>query len=104
QYLMTRLPDYMVPARFVILEHLPLSPNGKVDRRALPRPVLDSPRADSSTPQSDIERRLVGIWKDVLSVDHVGRRDSFFDLGGHSLLAVRMFARLEDSLGIRLPL
>src|SRR6185369_10192046 len=104
QYLMTRLPDYMVPARFVILEHLPLSPNGKVDRRALPRPVLDSPGADSSTPQSDIERRLMGIWKDVLSVDHVGRRDSFFDLGGHSLLAVRMFARLEDSLGIRLPL
>jgi thioesterase domain-containing protein/acyl carrier protein len=94
----------MVPATFVMLDRLPLSPNGKVDRRALPEPVADGLTSGSSEPRNEIERRLVKIWEEVLSVSHIGTHDNFFDLGGHSLLAVRMFARLEESQGIRLPL
>jgi aspartate racemase len=103
ELLRAKLPEYMVPAEFVILDHLPLSPNGKVDRRALPEPA-SGPTASSSEPRSELERQLVKIWEEVLSVNPIGTRDSFFDLGGHSLLAVRMFARLDETLRIRLPL
>jgi thioesterase domain-containing protein/acyl carrier protein len=87
----------------VILDHLPLSPNGKVDRRVLPEPV-GAPTVGASKPRSELERQLVKIWEEILSVNHIGTRDSFFELGGHSLLAVRMFARLNETLRIRLPL
>jgi amino acid adenylation domain-containing protein len=104
EFLRAKLPEYMVPAAFVILDRLPLSPNGKVDRRALPEPTAGVERAGFSAPVSQIERRLVTIWEEVLAVKQIGTRDNFFDLGGHSLLAVRMFARLEESQGLRLPL
>jgi amino acid adenylation domain-containing protein len=104
EFVALALPEYMVPALFVAVDRLPLAVNGKVDRGALPEPerpttALQPPVA----PRDELERRLVGIWRDVLAVP-LGVRDSFFDLGGHSLLAVRLFARLEAELGIDLPL
>lgn len=103
--LQTRLPEYMVPSAFVFLKALPLTPNGKVDRDALPAP--DAHRADADTefipPRSTLERELVAVWEEVMDVRPIGVEDNFFDLGGHSLLAVRLFARLEERFGKRLP-
>jgi amino acid adenylation domain-containing protein len=105
EFLSDKLPEYMIPAAFVTLDRLPLTPNGKIDKRALPEPAptVELPSA-SAAPRDQVERQLVRIWEEVLSVNRVATRDNFFDLGGHSLLAVRMFARLEECLGIRLPL
>lgn len=100
------LPAYMLPGAYVMLPRLPLTSNGKLDRRALP--AADKAAAThlqaSAEPGDDIERRLVELWRDVLGTDHVGIRDSFFDLGGHSLLAVRLFARIGEAFGVQLPL
>jgi amino acid adenylation domain-containing protein len=92
-----RLPDYMVPSRFVLLDRLPLTPTGKVDRRALPapdgrRPVLDTPFVAPRTP---VEEQVAGIWEGVLGLTRVGIHDNFFELGGHSLLATQMIARIS---------
>jgi aspartate racemase len=100
-----KLPEYMVPASFVLLPRLPLTANGKVDRARLPEP--DESREASSAPalpRTEEERQLVAIWEEVLGVRGIGTRDNFFDLGGHSLLALRMFVRLEQALRIRLPI
>jgi len=95
EFLGRKLPEYMVPTAFVVVDRLPLSANGKVDRRALPEPEGRAELVHAPVePRDELERQLVGIWQDILSVSPVGTRDSFFDLGGHSLLAVRMFARL----------
>ncbi|WP_412179668.1 amino acid adenylation domain-containing protein, partial [Variovorax paradoxus] len=83
------LPEYMVPATVVVLEGLPLNASGKVDRRALPAPELDSARAYEA-PEGEVEQALAGIWAEVLGVQRVGRNDNFFELGGHSLLALRL--------------
>jgi amino acid adenylation domain-containing protein len=96
------LPPYMVPSAFVVLEAFPQTPNGKIDRQALPappptRPALASPFVAPRTP---IESRLAAIWVDVLGVSEVGVEDDFFDLGGHSLLATRVAARVRDAFGI----
>lgn len=104
-FLRQKLPPYMIPAGFVFLEALPVTPTGKVDHQALPPP--DRRRDLTSTftePRNEVERHLVGIWEEFLLVDQVGTRDNFFDLGGNSLLAAQMFARLEERLRIRLPL
>lgn len=102
QYLRTQLPEYMVPSAFVQLNELPLTENGKVDRRALPPPPMGN--EDSFTPprtaQEDI---LAGIWMDVLGLERIGVDDNFFDLGGHSVLATRVVAQAER-MGIRIPL
>ncbi|HZE68262.1 MAG TPA: amino acid adenylation domain-containing protein [Pyrinomonadaceae bacterium] len=100
------LPDYMVPAYFVFLEKLPLTPSGKIDRRALPAPSGARPELEKAhiAPRDDLERRLAHIWERILGVQSVGIRDNFFDLGGHSLLAVRLVAEIEKELGQRLPL
>jgi amino acid adenylation domain-containing protein len=106
RFLRERLPEYMVPAGFVLLESLPLTANGKVDRRALPMPesVL-SVRDRAVTPPADpMEEVLAGIWADLLQVDRVGREDDFFELGGDSLRATRVAARLRDALDVELPL
>jgi aspartate racemase len=103
-FVRTRLPEYMVPAAFVVLDRLPLTANGKVDRRALPAPDAAAPARAFAGPRDELERRLARIWEENLSVGPVGLRDSFFDLGGHSLLAVRLFARLRNELGVTLPL
>ena len=102
-----RLPEYMVPAAFVFLDQLPLTPSGKVDRKSLPAPELapSAGGADASAekPWLPIQFQLVRIWEEILGVRPVGIRDNFFDLGGHSLLAVRMMDRVEEVTGRKLP-
>jgi amino acid adenylation domain-containing protein len=104
--LQQRLPDYMVPSAFVPLTTLPLMPNGKLDRRALPAP--DATRSSATTefvpPQTGTETILAGIWAEVLGLDRVGTHDSFFEMGGHSLLATRLISRVRAALNIELPL
>lgn len=89
-FLLERLPDYMVPAHFVWLDRLPLTVNGKVDRRALPSVESESA---GGAPEGDVEQMLAGIWSGVLKVDAVGRTDNFFDLGGDSILAMQIVSR-----------
>jgi amino acid adenylation domain-containing protein len=105
-FLAAHLPGYMIPARFVAVEKLPLLPNGKVDRRGLE--ALDdgarAPLAAFAGPRDETERRLAGIWEEALATAPVGIHDDFFELGGHSLLAARTAARIEQTFGKRLPL
>jgi len=100
------LPDYMVPAVFVMLDALPLTANGKVDRRALPAPGAIRPELAASfvAPRTAVEGVLAGIWAEVLRVDRVGVHDNFFELGGHSLLATRLISRMNDAFRLELPL
>ncbi len=104
-HLSATLPAYMVPAAFVVLESLPLTPNGKVDRKALPSPrsTTRQPAADA-LPSSETEAAIARIWCDVLGVSSVGVHDRFFDVGGHSLAALRLFAQIESTMKIALPL
>ena len=106
QALSETLPAYMIPASFVTLEALPLTPNRKLDRRALPAPAqIDNPRnSEIALPCSPAEEILRTIWKQVLGIQHIGIHDNFFELGGHSLIAVRLFALMEKEFGKRLPL
>jgi amino acid adenylation domain-containing protein len=104
-YLRTKVPDYMVPSDFVALEALPLKPNGKVDRTALPavhRSTVDD-RAYVA-PRTEIEGRLAEMWQEVLQVDRIGIHDNFFDIGGHSLMATRLMSRIRQQLAVELPL
>jgi len=98
------LPEHMVPSAYVILERLPLTPSGKIARRALPAPAPEAyVRADHEAPQGRVEQELERIWRELLHIDRVGRHDNFFALGGHSLLGVRLVTAVETSLGVRLP-
>jgi amino acid adenylation domain-containing protein len=101
-----QLPAYMIPTAWVLLEQLPSTPNGKVDLNALPDPQFDraTQAGEFVAPRTESERQLVAIWRDLLDVEEIGVNDNFFALGGHSLLAVRLFAKIEDRLGVRLPL
>jgi amino acid adenylation domain-containing protein len=103
-FLMRTLPEYMIPGAVVMLDHLPLTANGKINRQALPEPMRAASIHEMVEPRDELEHELREIWRDVLAVNPVGVRDSFFDLGGHSLLAVRMFAKLTGRLGVALPL
>ena len=105
-FLEEHLPDYMVPSAFVQLEALPMTRNGKVDRRALPMPDLRRPLLEIkyASPRDAVELELTRIWEEVLGLEQVGIEDHFFDLGGHSLLAVRVAARIEKTFGRKLPL
>ncbi|KDM91475.1 non-ribosomal peptide synthase/polyketide synthase [Photobacterium galatheae] len=97
-FLAERLPGYMIPTAFVHLEALPLSPNGKLDRRALPAPELAANgRADYVAPQGETEQLLANIWQELLGVEQIGRQDNFFELGGHSLLVVKLMAKLRSA-------
>ncbi len=100
RFLQERLPDYMVPTGFVNLEAFPLTPNGKVDRKALPAPEGGRPELESAfvAPQNEIERAIAGVWQEVLGVEQVGIDDNFFDLGGHSLLLVQVQSKLKKVL------
>ncbi|TME48405.1 MAG: amino acid adenylation domain-containing protein [Chloroflexi bacterium] len=105
QFLLERLPDYMVPAAIVSLPALPLTTNGKVDRRALPAPQTDRTGADSEgTARTLIEERLVGVVATLLKVEQVGPEENFFLLGGHSLLAAQLLVRIRETFGVELPL
>ncbi|MCE6981566.1 amino acid adenylation domain-containing protein, partial [Pseudomonas frederiksbergensis] len=97
-HLQALLPDYMIPAAYVRLEKLPLSPNGKLDRRALPAPEADAfASREYQAPLGDAETTLARLWAEVLGVERVGRHDHFFELGGHSLLAVKLIERMRQA-------
>jgi acyl carrier protein len=105
-FLKRKLSDYMIPSAFVVLDRLPLLPNGKIDRRALPapsgrRPMLDSPFV---APRDPIEEELAKIWAQVLSLDDVGIHDNFFELGGHSLAAARVISQVIKRFPLEIPL
>ncbi len=104
RFLQAKLPDYMVPAVFIALDTLPLNPNGKVDRRALPAPEPTAPGLDYVPPNTPAETTLAEIWAEILGVEQVGRHDNFFDMGGHSLLATQAISRMRQIFQIDLPL
>ncbi|MDN0087529.1 amino acid adenylation domain-containing protein [Yersinia nurmii] len=104
-HLAALLPEYMVPAAYVLLDEMPITPNGKLDRKALPAPQEDAfIHRDFEAPQAGIETTLAEIWQELLGVEKVGRNDHFFELGGHSLLAVRVISQLQQLLNISIPL
>ena len=105
-YLQQKLPEYMVPGKFVRLESFPLSSNGKIDRQQLPAPdeIRLEREEDFVAPANELEHKLTEIWEKVLSLHPLGVTDNFFALGGHSLLAVRIFARVEEAFGKKFPL
>jgi hypothetical protein len=97
EHLGRALPDYMVPGLVKVLETLPLNPNGKVDRKALPEPERASAQAYEA-PQGGTEEALAAVWAEVLGVPRVGRHDNFFELGGHSLMSVQVVARVQGAM------
>jgi len=105
-FLKSRLPEHMIPASFVILDELPLLPNGKLDRRALP--ALEAVRPDLPqvfvAPRTGVEKSLAGVWSDLLGLTQVGIHDNFFDLGGHSLLTTQLISRVRELFKVELPL
>ncbi len=103
-HLQASLTDAMVPAYFVALPELPLSPNGKVDRKSLPAPDLTAAPEAWVAPRTPLEETLAGIWAEVLGLPRVGVEDHFFALGGHSLLAYQVVSRLREALGVELPM
>ncbi|HEU5367436.1 MAG TPA: amino acid adenylation domain-containing protein [Ktedonobacterales bacterium] len=105
-FLKDRLPDYMMPSTFVVLEAMPLNSNGKIDRKALPEPELTRKELGSEfvAPRTPLEESIAQIWMEVLGVERVGSQDNFLELGGHSLLAVQVISRLYEAYQIELPL
>ncbi len=105
-FLKKKLPDYMIPAAFVFLEAFPLTPNGKVNRRALPAPdaYQRSLEVDFVAPRTPTEQELATIWSEVLRLKQVGIHDNFFELGGHSLLATQVISRLREAFSLDFPL
>jgi acyl carrier protein len=106
QQLQERLPDYMLPSAYLLLDAFPLTPNGKIDRNALPAPERSREGVDAAyaAPRSETERLLVAIWQEVLGLDEVGIHDNFFALGGHSLLATQIVTRVKATFGVQFPL
>ncbi|KPV60776.1 non-ribosomal peptide synthetase module [Paenibacillus sp. A3] len=103
EYLSKTLPEYMLPSYFVPLKSMPLTPNGKIDRRALPEPDPGERTAagrDRVAPRTDIERKMAAVWEELLGIAEIGVHDNFFELGGHSLKAAAMTARLQQDLDI----
>jgi amino acid adenylation domain-containing protein len=105
EHVRVALPDYMVPAAFVVLAAMPLTPNGKLDRDALPAPDRAAVQVrDYEAPCGEVESRLVAAWQELLRIERVGRHDNFFELGGHSLLALRAVSRASEVFGVHLGL
>jgi amino acid adenylation domain-containing protein len=102
--LQEQLPAYMLPSAVVVMDALPLTENGKVDRRALPAPAVRRDDAPPAEPRTEVERALAAVWTEVLRTDRVYLNDNFFDLGGHSLLATQVVTRVREALGVELPL
>ncbi|MGY4638738.1 non-ribosomal peptide synthetase [Pseudomonas sp. TE24901] len=100
--LAAELPEYMVPALLMRLEHMPLSPSGKLDRRALPEPVWQT--REHIEPETPLQQQIAAIWREVLGVPRIGLRDDFFALGGHSLLATQIISRTRQACDVELPL
>ncbi|MBK9049054.1 MAG: amino acid adenylation domain-containing protein [Bacteroidetes bacterium] len=105
-YLKQEIPDYMIPASFVFLESMPLTVNGKIDRKSLPAPDVTHVKSSVGyeEPKTSMEEVLANIWCRVLGLDKVGRNDNFFELGGHSIIGVKMFNEVEKQLGIKVQL
>src|SRR4029079_10306733 len=105
-FLADKLPDYMVPSAFVILDEFPLSPNRKIDRRALPAPDMSRPDVETALilPRNSSEELMANIWGEVLGLDQVGVADNFFELGGHSMLATQVVSRIREQFRVDLPL
>jgi acyl carrier protein len=105
-YLAERLPDYLVPSAFVVMEAFPLTANGKVDRAALPTPCEAAYGDEGSfvAPRTPVEEKLSRLWGELLGMGRVGVHDRFFALGGHSLLATQMLSRVYARFGVELPL
>jgi len=103
-FLKVRLPEYMVPAKFVFLDVFPLTHNGKIDRNSLPAPLHEEARPShgSVQPRNDTEEKLTSIWKEIFKIENIGVHDDFFDLGGHSLLAIKVVSRIRDVFGVDL--
>jgi len=95
------LPDYMLPSGVVVLDRIPMTANGKVDRQALPG--LERPAADYVAPETDTEQRVAEVWQETLGLERVGRTDNFFEIGGHSLLGIQTMVRLGKAFGLELP-
>src|SRR5262249_14441325 len=106
RFLEQTLPDYMIPAAFVRLNSMPLNPQNKVDRAALPTPAETRPDLDTPfmAPRGEQERVIAEIWAEILGIDRVGIQDNFFDLGGHSLAAIRIVSRAIEKFNLELPL
>src|SRR5262245_36096743 len=104
EYLQERLPDYMAPGAIVQLEAMPLTPNGKIDRRALPKPEIGMKGAGDVSGRTAVEEILCGIWSEVLRIEKVGITDNFFELGGHSLFAMQLVSRVRNILGVEISL
>jgi acyl carrier protein len=104
QFLGRTLPDHMVPAFVTDVDALPMTPNGKVDRPALPDPFGEEavPRKEYVAPRTALEKAIAGVWQGLLGAERVGIQDNFFELGGHSLLAVRAVFAIEKRTGVRL--
>ena len=103
-FLRERLPDYMVPSAFVVLERLPLTPSKKVDRRALPAPQQSERGEGYVAPRTPVEEVLAGLWCEVLGLKQVGVEDNFFELGGHSLMATQLLSRVRETFKVEVPL
>ena len=105
-YLESKLPSYMVPRQFVQLSRIPLTTNGKVDKKALPNPNLQPELTlrNSRTPETEMQKLVATIWKEALRLKQIGIDDNFFELGGHSLIAVRVMKSIEEKIGFRLPI
>jgi len=105
QFLNQKLPEYMVPSFVAVVDHLPLTENGKIDRDALPKiEDLSSNENGFVPPRNELERKLAGAWMKVLGLEQVGVHDNFFDLGGHSLLAVKLINEIHSEVGLKIPL
>ncbi|MGU9813109.1 non-ribosomal peptide synthase/polyketide synthase [Pseudomonas sp. LF052] len=102
--LKTRLPDYMVPTHFMCLAQMPLTPNGKLDRKGLPAPDVSLMQQRYVAPQTELEQQIAAIWAEVLRLPQVGLDDNFFEVGGHSLLAIQITSRVQSELGLEVPL
>ena len=103
-FLLERLPDYMVPQRWVVLDQMPLTANGKIDRERLPDPAVTGVVAEQDSEWSPVEELMAGIWSEVLKREVLGREDNFFELGGHSLLATQVISRVREVFGVDVEL
>ncbi|MCP3999681.1 MAG: hypothetical protein GY727_02090, partial [Gammaproteobacteria bacterium] len=102
-WLKSCLPEYMVPGSFTVLEQMPLTPNGKIDRNALPAPDL-SIHTEQQSPRTETEHLLCNLWSRVFGIEVTSINSHFFEAGGHSLLATRLVSRIRESFGIEMPL
>jgi amino acid adenylation domain-containing protein len=103
-FLQQHLPDYMLPARITALARMPMTPNRKIDRNALPKPEISAAATEAAEPETEAEQKMAALWCAVLDVPRVGAHDDFFALGGHSLLATTLLRRVEREFGVALPM